>query len=294
VPQLESYPLEAKLALAWRADDLGRFGRVYYSLDQPCGENNSTAPEPSNIHNFYSNSRRPMSLGDYKWNTVYIETLSSMENYIINKKDYLMNGNAKDSSLNTAWNIRDMFGDYRNSSYWIYPRPGFGPCEDWTVINGETTRPTNINNANYEWQLWEKNGKGYGVSDDFNAFYEALLKSVGIATVPFDYIWNNWYDKGSEPSHEESLFYDPSSGLWNYSAVLDPVTDSMDFLILRPPAIQTDFFDFYVPERGSGFSERRIPNLYYKELGVAGSSLKSRLDKGIPTSQMYSYFFDSI
>ena len=54
-------------------------------------------------------------------------------------------------------------------------------CLCSVVNDAETARPTNICNPNYVWEVFKKTDKGYGVSDDSNAFTDALIKSIGVA-----------------------------------------------------------------------------------------------------------------
>jgi len=287
--QLENYPLEALLALAWRSNDFGRFGRVYYSLGgNACpGVDKNTFPNPANIHNFYEYRKRHMNLKDYRFNVVSIDTLKEMSKYVMNRWS---RGSGKDFVVMTSYAIRNSPVAY--GSEWIYARdrPGIpAPCENWVTIDGEVTRATNINNPNYVWQLFKTTGKGYGVSDDFNAFYDALIKSVGIAGVSLDYIWGPYKDN-TENSHEETLYFDPKTNKWS-THFFGPLTNSMDVFIFRPPVIQLNYFNFYTPTTYTGYRNRFIPDLYHKIIGVNGSSINSQLKSGIPTKDLHSWFF---
>jgi len=289
IAQLESFPLEAKLALAWRANDLGRFGRVFYGLgSNACPGAQRATLEPANIHNFYENRNRPISLKDYRFICLANDTLNEMSQYVM---EHWKTGTGRGFADGTAQRIRGSTIAYGES--WIYARPVKGrpppPCENWVTIDGEVTRPTNINNPNYVWQLFKSTGKGYGVSDDFNAFYDALIKSVGIAGVAIDYIWGDVESDRGE-SHEETIYYDPSANRWKPSR-FGPVSSNMDVFIFRPPAIQTNFFEFFIPDR-RGDNYMRIPNLYHKMIGIDGAEFGTKLKKGIPSSEIYDWFFN--
>jgi hypothetical protein len=277
---LESYPLEALLALAWRANDWGRFGRVFNTLGaNACPGVDYETSTPSNIHNFYEYATRPMTAKDYRFNTVSTTTLSEMSDYL----------RARDWT--DAKSIRR--SPFMYGSQWVYAHdyPGYtAPCENWAVIDGEKTRPTNICNPDYVWQVFKSTGKGYGVSDDCNAFYEALIKSVGIAGIAIDYAWNA--SDMSDDSHEETLYYDPATNAWYASGFAGgeiPIASSMHIFIFRPPAIWTNFFDFPNPINDR---YQHIPNLYHKMLNVNGTEFSSQLEKGIPSSEIHDWLFN--
>jgi len=285
ITQIENYPLEAKLALAWRANDLGRFGRVHQFVMNICPEDiYKQFPVPTNIHNFYEFRQRPINKKDYEFVTVSTNSLEEMFQYEISKGWLVKTGNR--FAVDTVQNIRGLFGNYGMSSLWVYPRTPYGPCDSGVVIDGELTESTNINNADFVWDRFKKTGKGLGVSDDFNAWFDSLLKSVGIAGVSIDYIWDY---NDADASHEETLFYDPSTKTWKVSA-FGPLSRNMGVYIFRPPAIQVNYFNFSIPN-ARAYRYQIIPNLYYKMIGVDGFELNARLIQGIPTTEVHSWFF---
>jgi len=287
--QISKMPLEAKVALSWRGNDLGRFGRVYYNLGYACSQyqNDPDWSRPANIHNFYENRARPLSLADYQFNTVSTKTLKEMFEFLVS--NHMIPSSEHESALDTVRRIRGFWGDLTDSQRWEYPRPPNGPCENWIYINGEKSRPSNINNANYEWELFQTTGKGFGVSDDVNALVDALIKSIGIPGVSLDYIWGAFI-RNSEPSHEETLFYDSNIRKWS-AQYFGPATASMDVFIFRPPVMQLNYFDFYTPSLYAGYANRFIPNLYHSIIGVNGKDIQSQIYQGIPTEEVASWFF---
>ena len=268
---LESYPLEAKLALAWRANDWGRFGRVFYTLgNNPCPGATYETSTPANIHNFHEYSTRPMNLKDYKFNTVSMNTLTEMSEYVKTQWGGYLD----------AQTIRNIVHDD-----WVYAHdyPGYkAPCENWVNIDGEKTRPTNICNPNYVWALFKNTGKGYGVSDDSNAFTDALIKSIGIAGMSLDYVWG---PIGTD-SHEETLYYNPSTDTWS-ATYFHTLSGSIDVFVSRPPALWTNFFVFTDYDQWT-----HIPDLYHRILKVNGLEFKSKLEHGIPSSEIYKWVFE--
>jgi hypothetical protein len=282
---LENYPLEAKLALAWRANDWGRFGRVFYTLgDNACPGSNYETSTPANIHNFHEYSTRPMNVKDYKFNTVSVSTLTEMSKYVIDRGWEPNLGAGTRRVIFSVNTVRDFA-----HNQWVYAHdyPGYkAPCENWVTIDGERSRPTNINNPNYVWRIFKSTGEGYGVSDDSNAFTDALVKSMGIPGISLDYVWGPI----ESSSHEETLYYDPSSNAWYASSFGTGETPlastSMDIFIFRPPAVWTNFFIFTEYDRWT-----HVPNLYHRILKVNGAEFSDILNQGIPSSEIYQWFF---
>jgi len=286
IKPLERYPLEAKLALAWRGNDLGRFGRIYYNLGNPCaGAYEIDWNVPANIHNFYEFKSRPMTSRDYSFDTISIDTLQDMHNWMVSQALFDYN-DLTDYIGSTVGLSRGFVEDHT-----VYPRPRYGPCENWIYVNGERTRPTNINNANYTWQLYKSTGKILGVSDDYNALIDGLIKSVGVPGVSLDFIWGPGTGVPLEESHEVMFFYEGNQNKWFSESISNHLSDAMDVFIFRPPAIQLNYFNFYTPHIYPGYEDRFLPNLYRKIIDVNGNDLNSKLSAGISSSDVYSWFF---
>jgi len=269
--QLEDYPLEAKVYLCWRANDLGRGGHIHYQLING-GDRSSS---PINIHIFYENEKRPISLKDYCWNNVSVNTLVKMREYM--EKSGWLNNNV-DVLVS---NVENYFT--RN---WNFTEPK----DDWFDYEGERTVNHNMNNANLEFDYLSKTGVGIGVCDDEMSLVDAFLKSWGISSGAMV----RTYGTKDGSNHTHIFYYEPKSKTWRcYAQQLNvgATSSNWNIYIFTPPVIQHNYYKYY---QDTQQWYMKMLNLYYKIIGTLGSQIKETFTKGIPTSEIKQWVFPTL
>jgi len=232
--QLERYPLEAKVALAWTANSALRDGP------------HSIFPGP-NSQDPYGNSKR-LDLAGYRWDTVNVTTLRLMRSFMDR------NGLVTSSISTTVGNLEYYmyFSNPRgtgekggmDSDHWYYVYENLTPKRVATIIiDGELVRNYVINNVDWLFSYFVKNSKGVGGCGDEAALVDGFSKSIGIAT-----LLANRMVKLSETErtgHGYVVYYDPSNGVWEaYRKQLEMDMDWIPreavayFTFVRPPANQ--------------------------------------------------------
>lgn len=211
---LEQLPLEAKIALAWLGGDTGTHGPHAITGTQTKRDT----------------LRQKMDSAGYWWDNVNTTTLRQMRNHVKEK------GWVTSSIDQTVANLEDYFyfsGKGKNFNY--------VSARDVTIqVNGETVSVRNMNNANFNFQYYLKNGKAIGVCEDEMTLVSAFLKSWGIATLPMSSYWpeENWYN-----GHTYTMYYDVTSKTWR----VFPYQIGISFYVLRdayifiPPVLQNQF-----------------------------------------------------
>ena len=263
---LEDSPLIGKIAWAWRANDLGRFGHIRY--EPFWGDSNTASMKPLNLHPFVENLRNRINLKDYYWQTVSVETLKDMRDYQFKQKiDLSSPSRITLSSTSFAYNNLIHVGKHPSEEAFI-------------EIDGERTINHNINNANSSWTSLMKTGKYHGVSDDAMTLIDALLKAAGIPTVPLDYSWTR---TGIETGHEVVLFYDGSKWKTNeYLGWDGPPT--LDVYVFRIPVTS---YNYFRPIKDRFNPNNQLIDMYHKIIGIDGHVANAQfLDKGISTTDI--------
>jgi hypothetical protein len=263
-PRLEEMPLEAKVALAWLGGDTGTHGPHAITGSQTM----TNAVD------------KPMNLASYEWDNVNITTLRQM-------RDYIRQEGWGTSSIDaTVATIEDYFFFSGLSEHYDY-------VSSWDVtiqVNGETVPARNMDNANFNFQYYLKNGKAIGVCEDEMTLVSALLKSWGIATLPQ---MSYWVEGNGYEGHTYTMFYDPNSRAWKVTPyqiglVFSSVQDAYIFL---PPILQNEFIPTsrITPQEAAvpyPFQTGEVNTLMFVPMyNITGSYLNRYVD-GVGTDQV--------
>ncbi len=217
---LEDYPLEAKVALAWTANDTGTHG-------------------PHALSGLQRKSKsRTFGLKDYSWNTVSVNTLQEMKSHAIEK------GWSNNNVGTVSENLEEYFSFSGTGRHWKYVYSWNEKLE----IDGEVVSARNMNNADFEYGHYVEYGHGIGVCEDRMALTDAFLKSLGIPSLALLTYWNEGSSFGG---HTNTVYYDPQTNLWKgyYRQLrLDSIKNPIDFYIFKPPVKQPG----YVPKKRNG------------------------------------------
>jgi len=272
--QLEDYPLEAKIALAWTGNDVSTHG--WYGLSHQ-------AP--------VDYRRVKLPLGGYNWNTVSVATLRAMRQ-LMDEKGWVDN----DVDV-TACRIGDFFWN----NLWYGGPSGFRFQDSFDVkivIDGEEWPARNMNNADFEFEHFLEHGKGIGVCEDNMVLRDAFLKSWGIATLPFSVYFSGSGD--TQPIH-----YNPLKRIWklydrrlmdqrnNYDLVR---FEKYDLYIFKPPVVQPGYFDRINNSKAAEVDPIRrgeVNNSFYPLFNLSPKRLYEILIVGAPTSQMKQWLLYS-
>jgi hypothetical protein len=277
---LEDYPLEAKCSWAWRGNDTPSHGP--YAL----------GGQEYALRNY---KLWKLDLKGYQWDTVSIDTLRTMRNLMSEKK--WINGD-----INTlVENLEKHFWFSRNA--WVSPS-----STDTVVIDNESYHPKNLNNADFEFQYFAKNGSGIGVCEDAMTLLDALCKSCGIATIPKMAYWNvnRPNDQRLYGGHTHILYFDASKRVWTgYAEELlmgerNGVADEntpVDVYVLRLPIFQQKYLgkrsDSQIPVTPSAWKWSEVNNAYF---AIYDTTLRKTCDlfsEGVPSLQMKQWLLYS-
>ena len=213
--QLEQYPLEAKLLLAW----LGPTN----NLCSWC------------THRLQDHSAKMATLHDYEWMVTNVSHLRSMRAEM-DKRMWI------DSNTNVVVaNLERYFWFTGNSltfPHWDFVCYGYhctSATSETITIDGEKTRNVGFRNMNWLYQYYLQTGGGVGACVDEAPFIRAFLQSWGISA-------NNVDIENKEVGHTYAIYFDSGSNSWKaYSGQLIGGAGTWSFLLLvnRLLCIQT-------------------------------------------------------
>ena len=258
--QLETYPLEAQIALAWTGNECAAgFGenRPYRLFD-------------------YTNSR--LGLSGYYWDTVSVETLRGMRALMLSNMWITKNAD------NTVANLEHYFYfdvGLTRSSHWNFTNPVRpGAKEEYVVIDGEKVLNHGHQNVNYIFRYYLQHNMGVGSCLDEEAFIDAWCKSWGIATVG---LWLNPKAEG-QYAHTYVSYYEPQSQSWRaYDGQLRVVQQDCFVYVYKMPVSQDDFlWTGTLRENPNRWDGGMVHIL--KDLTI--SQFKTMFSKGVPSPQM--------
>lgn len=271
---LESYPLEAKVALAWTGGDPARGGRIYHSLLSNPGWRHSKI---LNTHHISEYEHRMMDLDGYRWNTISASTLRKMRMMMVQRLWMLKN---VDGTIKT---LEEYFYFTGQREHWLFTQPN----DEIISFGGQKTINHNMNNPELVFDHYLRTGKGLGVCGDEASLVESLSKSWGISTLRLTRTYST--DTGN---HDHVFYYEPVTRTWKcYEKQLRAgKSEKWNVYIFRPPVIQRNYFK-YRHERYRSWM--KMFNLYYTMEGSPGDQLADLFVKGIPTSQVKKWQFGS-
>jgi hypothetical protein len=274
--QLEDYPLETKLCLAWTggiSPALGEYGLSNFRYSRDC-------------------TTKRLDHKAYTWDAVNVTTLERMHK-IIEQNMWL----SKDMNQVFA-KLEDYFyfegrRQYENtwrSDHWIYSRPGMYDVD--IDIAGEKHKSWYLVTPNYQFDFFLRNGYVTGNCADETVFVEAWDKSWGIATTAV----GSQCPQPSTAGHTYSAYYDPSTNKWSAYPeqlawyVSEPGAVNLLFLqVFKPPVQQRGYLNLYSipPEFFGGGMYVTFKGVYTLD------SVRDMFSKGVPTSQMKQWLLYS-
>lgn len=271
---LEFYPLEAKVALAWTGGDPARGGRVYYKLLSNPGWDYGKI---LNIHHFLEYERRTIDLDGYRWNTISVSTLRKMRIMMVQRLWILKNVDE------TIKKLEEYFYFTGIREHWIFTQPN----DDIISFGGQKTINHNMNNPELVFDNYLRTGKGLGVCGDEASLVESLSKSWGISTLRLTRTYAT--DTGN---HDHVVYYEPVTRTWKcYEKQLrHGKSEKWNVYIFKPPVIQRNYFKYHLESQQSWM---KMLNLYYTMQRSPGDRVAELFVKGIPTSQIKKWLFDS-
>jgi hypothetical protein len=206
-----TYPLEAKIAWSWRGCHTVTHG-VYRLV-------NRYSFQGTDLDNFIDRTQERLSLYEYQWDNVGVETLKEMQEEIV-KRSWM--GSTPSETTNT---IRTMFikGSGSTDHIWIAVNTG----ERTESYAGRTYVRAGLDSATFEWSRYKRLGMGIGACEDSMVFSQALLESVGIPTLsatwrvvsPFRDISNGRLLGYNSDAHAIPMFLDVAANRWRFNSL---------------------------------------------------------------------------
>ncbi len=262
---LDKYPLETLVSLAWRGNRTMKSGIPWSKLSLTK----------------YSGSSLPNVV--YEKTTVSTATLRAM----------------RKEAARLGWLSQDVnITASRMENYFF----GWGSTEHWTFIeppNNERDEQGYITTDNVDYQFnvnYLLGGRGHGDCGAETALVDSWLKSLGIATIcTWRYVKKKgisvWgHREGSFASHEHVLYFDPESETWRatklqYSSSWPGVFDSgpIQNWIFLPPVNQRAYLRYYSRETSSSIGKG---NMLHVIDDIEVGKLRELYQMGIPTSDL--------
>ena len=242
---LYDYGISEKIVWAWRGNhtvSLGTFRLINRYSDRECS-----------LDNFIDRTREKLTLFEYQWNNVKIETLRGMQKEMLAKTWLSSNPSSTINILR-----RKMHNGY-NTDKIFTPE---NTCERKEMYLGKLYVPTGMDSANYEWYRYKQRGMGIGNCQDNTVFTEALLQSVGIPALSFlrrvvtpvgDSTGQIHYD---HDGHAFPMFYNQDTKRWGFDSV--DLYGPSGFVMLKKDAYYAAFV-FMPPVKLQGYFERTDP-----------------------------------
>ena len=265
--QLERYPLEAKIAMAWTG---GLSMHWIGPLTQP--------KIPMRLV-YYQSQRLPFIV--YEKDTVSVSTLRQMRKIAEGNGWWSGDVNADVAS------VEEYFYISSRSPHWQYvTSPDLVLSEDG--LDAST-------NVNWQFQRYLNGSSPVGDCGTETVFVNALAKSIGIASVPhWMYELGQKADSPSWRSHSYTIYFDPARNLWTaywkQIITLGPTGTANDtwlvrYFIFRPPIDQREYLQYQI-----NWSDN-VPDYYYAKLAfyfkeIPYGQTVSMMNKGIDASQM--------
>jgi len=273
--QLERYPLEAKLCLAWTGGDPARGGRAFYQMVR----GGATSERPLNIHHLSEYTSRRMDLAGYQWNTVSVSTLRKMRETMVTE-GWIAEGWNVDATVGT---LEEYFYFSGFRQHWIFTQPN----DNMTTYDGQETLNHNMNNPDFVFETYLKTGKAFGVCGDEASLIESLCKSWGISTIRL----TRTYGTAGGNNHDHVVYYEPESQTWRcyYKQLNIGSGGTWNVYMFKPPVIQHNFFS---SRKDSQQRWMNMLNVYYTTSG-SGTTLAKLLRDGAPTSEMKQWLLYS-
>jgi hypothetical protein len=281
--QLEDYPLEAKLALAWTANSALRDGPHSIFLGP-----NSVNP--------YRNNRR-MDLAGYQWNMLNVTTMRQMRRFMDEK------GFVSFHAGKTVGNIERYlyFSNPRragvkggmDSDHWYYVYEDLTPDRVTTItVDGQPVRNYVINNVDWLFSYLVQNGMGIGQCGDECALVDGFAKSCGIATLPAGRMVR--LSETERTGHGYVVYYYPVTSTWSaYDKQLEMDIDWISresvvyFVTIKPPVDQHEYLRDWMEDV---FWCGKMTHLWWN---TTLQEIQGTFVKGLPTVQMKQWLLYS-
>jgi len=279
--QLEAYPLEAKLALAWtgtRTSLQGPFGLIRYS--------NYHLATPT-YRQSWPATRLPLEA--YEWSRMSVTTLKEIQDYTSGKS--VLNDSDKYISQWEDYFFGEFMGTGINHwSFVTYP-------DVIENVEGVDVRDGQVLNIRYQMQRILSGKNPIGDCGAETALMDAFAKAVGLASLN---TWRVTLDRGYKASDGALLYYNPQSRVWKiYSARIGQTmlgkgdilpSDRLDFWVYNPPVILPYFLNATAnTPTGPSYSG----GMFFALRNVRKGDLNRMLMEGIVSSQMKQWLLYS-
>jgi hypothetical protein len=263
--RLENLPLEAKTCLAWTGGYSTSGGRPY-SLKR------------------YTKTWTKLPLKGYLWDTVSVETLKKM-------RDFLKTGYFVETNVDRTVATVERYFYFGTGRRWTYT----GNAENTMMVDGEEVVNHDMNNVDFEFRYYLENGKGIGDCGDESGLIDGFCKSWGIAST---YVMHQSYDSEMTQivwSHMKVSYYEPVSKTWRICedqlniGINEPYQFTL--MVYRPPVIQPDYLN-YRPD--PPFRFREYGNMcYIPPTRLTAREIKDMFSLGVATSKVKQWLLYS-
>jgi hypothetical protein len=260
--QLEDYPLEAKVTLAWTGN--------LTPIDGPVQLTRYREKKPG--------------LGIYQWMMPRSRTLIKMREIVVS----------------VGWD-KDVRRTIANLEYYFYFDRGLTQSSHWEyttgdkeiLVDGQQVSNGYIHDMNWMLEHYLETGRGIGQCSVETSWINTLAKSVGISS---DHFMNQFRSgDGTFYGHSHVVFFDPLTKSWiAYERQLEADVftfrevpgSAVNMYVLRPPVRQQGYL--------KQWDQGRLWNGNSVHLQVVDvNDIVTEFTKGVPTSQMKQWLLYS-
>ena len=259
---LDSYPLEAKIAWAWT-------GSMTPNVPSP---NEYVLVSPKYLG-------RRLDIFAYEWMTADPAGLREKRSWLM--ASGLMNNDLSKTVESIEYYLyfdRDQAG---KTKHWRYSRGELGNV----TVDGIVVASWGINNADFQFENLVTKGYGIGNCRDESTLADVLLKSIGVAS---DITESSVFYDG----HTFVMYFDPNRNAWGASerqiGVGSPWAGEGMTYVFVPPINQHGYLRAWTVH-GDIFAG----NQYYVIRFDTYSQISSMLHTGIPTHEVRDYFWET-
>ena len=273
--QLEEYPLEVKIALAWTGNESMR------------------NPPPGSRTNLTDYKDKAIPLKVYDTITVSIPTLIKM----------------REQAEKMGWLNKDVnYVVMRIENYIYFPMgPVLNHRKDFNAIVNESGLRAS-NDIDWQYRQYTEGHRFQGDCATEMSVVDAWLKSLGIGTL------NEWtytivLARGEKINHSFIIYFDPADRTWkayqeqigvlmlnNLRSMGSNEDQQFDFFVDRPPAnlrgyLKEEVFHIRIIDGKQYSYDHWVGNMYYQLEDVPYRQIRVMLQKGIPTLTMKQWLF---
>jgi hypothetical protein len=284
--ELEHYPLEAKICLAWTGNVTPIFG--------PFGLSDNV--------NSQGYLKRRLPLEGYLWNTVSVSTLGDMRSLMESRGAMLPYQMMVHKETTQTIHDLEYFFYFMNprgasSEHWDYADSKYPESVKNITLDGRLVENWFIFNIDAMFsQQYVKTGRLTGGCMDETAWVDSWAKSVGVSTTG---LWHVGWDSNKNfhrYNHIFSLFYDPVVDAWKADDLHLTIGLGETYQlthIFRPPVDQRGYVKTRWYDEGDAYKVGLTGRFFHDLYDLSEETIRNMFLAGVEAAQMKQWLLYS-